>query len=115
MIGTNSRNGVPEGSKKVEEPSSKRSSKPRTSRPRAKHLKSAEEHSSYPVQPHVEPVDVRPLKEWCRRNLPENSPLRSVILVEDEYIPSQDLVGRVKVWLRLLRESSLMPLGYRSQ
>ena len=48
-------------------------------------------------------ASVKTLKEFARERLPRGSPLREVILAEDDVVPVNELVGKVKTWLTLLR------------
>jgi len=47
-------------------------------------------------------VNLRALKVFVRERLPSGSPLREVILIEDNEIPVNEFVGKIKTWLTLL-------------
>jgi len=48
-------------------------------------------------------VSLRALKRFALEILPKDSPLRDVLLVEDDEIPTSEMVGKAKIWLALLR------------
>jgi len=49
-------------------------------------------------------VEIRRLKDFALR-LPPNSPLRTILLLEDEKLDVHTFLARMPVWLRLLRIS----------
>jgi hypothetical protein len=51
-------------------------------------------------------VNLKILKQFAIENLPTDSPLRHVLIVEDDEIPASELPSRIKVWLKLLQYSS---------
>ena len=48
-------------------------------------------------------VSIRALKEFAQERLPKASPLRDVLLTEDDEISVHEFVGKAKTWLALLR------------
>lgn len=46
-------------------------------------------------------VDVRSLKLWVSANLPYGSHLREVLLVEEDFLPTEEFLVKIKAWLKL--------------
>ncbi|MEM3465388.1 MAG: hypothetical protein QXO75_07840 [Nitrososphaerota archaeon] len=47
-------------------------------------------------------LDMRRLKDFAIRNLPEDSKLRILILSEKDELDAKEFVAKVSVWLKLL-------------
>jgi len=47
------------------------------------------------------PVDIRRLKTWARKNLPGNSKLRDVILLDEDRLLPEAFLAKMDVWLAL--------------
>ena len=56
-------------------------------------------------------IEIRRLKDFALK-LPPNSPLRVVLLLEDDELDVQTFLARMPVWLRLLRISGEMRTGW---
>lgn len=50
-------------------------------------------------------VDIRPLKEFARKYLEDYPALREVILNDEDWIPAEEFMIKIKIWLRLLERS----------
>ena len=46
-------------------------------------------------------IDIRSLKEFVRESLPRDSIFRQVILIDDDFIPREEMIGRVPIWFKL--------------
>ncbi|MDG7024971.1 MAG: hypothetical protein JRN45_10695 [Nitrososphaerota archaeon] len=51
-------------------------------------------------------VDIRALKRWVASSFGSSSLLRKVVLVEPDYLPAEELVGKIGTWLAILREET---------
>lgn len=47
-------------------------------------------------------VDIKRLKRFALRELPVNSPLRQLILSENEKMEASEFIHKMDVWLRLV-------------
>ena len=50
----------------------------------------------------MEMVDIRPLKRMVKRDFPNDSSIRNVILSEPDSIPKEEYAIKLLVWLKLL-------------
>ena len=48
-------------------------------------------------------VSLKALKQFALEKLPDDWPLKNVLLADDDEIPARELPSRAKVWLVLLR------------
>jgi len=48
-------------------------------------------------------VNIKKLKDFAYKSLPENWPLREILLSDNEEIDVQTLLARLPIWLKLLR------------
>ena len=46
-------------------------------------------------------IDIRALKDLVRKACPVDSVLRQVILIDDDMIPREEMMGRVRIWFML--------------
>jgi len=46
-------------------------------------------------------INIKSLKLWASANLPVGSPLREVMLIEDDFLSAQDFLVKLKGWLKL--------------
>lgn len=51
-------------------------------------------------------VDIRALKGFVASKFGSSSLLRKVIVAEPDYLPAEELVGKIGTWLAILREES---------
>lgn len=51
----------------------------------------------------MQTVDLRPLKSFAIKNLPNYSVTRYVIISDDDFVNAAEFVARVKIWLSLLQ------------
>jgi len=51
-------------------------------------------------------VSMKALKRFALDKLPYDSPLRTVVIAEDDEISASEFVGAARVWLALLRHTS---------
>ena len=47
-------------------------------------------------------VDIVPLKKWVRKNMPLDSSLRELILIEGDKLTPEDFLSKIETWLTLL-------------
>jgi len=50
-------------------------------------------------------ISMKALKRFALEKLPDHSPLRTVLISEDDEISASEFVGAAKVWLALLRHA----------
>lgn len=50
-------------------------------------------------------VSIKILKEYARDRLPRDSPLREVLLAEEDHISVNEFLGKIKTWLVLVRQT----------
>jgi hypothetical protein len=48
-------------------------------------------------------IDIRPLKAFASEKLPENRPLRKVLLAERDILTVHEFLAELETWLTLLR------------
>ena len=48
-------------------------------------------------------VDLRPLKSYAKNSFHRGSVLRELILTEPDRMAAEEFIGRIGVWLRLLK------------
>jgi hypothetical protein len=48
-------------------------------------------------------VDIRPLKEFARNRLDQNSPLLEVLLAEQDRLPASEFLAKMGIWQCLIR------------
>jgi hypothetical protein len=48
-------------------------------------------------------IDIRRLKRFALEHLPRDSPLRDVLLAEEDELSVQDFLAKMDLWLKLLR------------
>ena len=48
------------------------------------------------------PVNMERMKKWARVNLPVNSSLRQVLLLERDELGAEEFINKIDVWLKLL-------------
>jgi hypothetical protein len=65
---------------------------------------------SEPSQSLAVTIDIRPLKVWVSKNLPD-SPLRDVLLSERGTLEIHELLAKIETWLSL--QSSTLAKGKR--
>ena len=46
-------------------------------------------------------VDIRPLKQFAASKLPSDHSLRTVLLVEEDTLPAEEFLAKVKMWVKL--------------
>ena len=51
-------------------------------------------------------VDIRALKRSVTSSFGSSSLLRKVVLAEPDYLPAEELVGKIGTWLAILREET---------
>ena len=51
-------------------------------------------------------VDIRALKQSVASKFGSSSLLRKVIVAESDYLPPEELVGKIGTWLAILREET---------
>jgi hypothetical protein len=47
-------------------------------------------------------LDIVPLKKWVRKNIPLNSSLRELILLEGDKLTPEGFLSKMETWLTLL-------------
>ncbi|MEM2588162.1 MAG: hypothetical protein QXJ19_07530 [Candidatus Bathyarchaeia archaeon] len=48
-------------------------------------------------------VNIRPIKAFAAEKLPQNNPLRLVLLLEDDEMDAAVFLARLSMWLKLAR------------
>lgn len=51
-------------------------------------------------------IDIRVLKHYVSTKFGSSSLLRKVIVAEPDYLPAEELVGKIGTWLAILREEA---------
>ena len=51
-------------------------------------------------------VDIKALKNFVTARFGSSSLLRKVIVAEPDYLPAEELVGKIGTWLAILREET---------
>ncbi|MDG7007770.1 MAG: hypothetical protein JRN06_05965 [Nitrososphaerota archaeon] len=51
-------------------------------------------------------IDIRVLKNFVSARFGSSSLLRKVIVAEPDYLPAEELVGKIGTWLAILREET---------
>jgi hypothetical protein len=51
-------------------------------------------------------IDIRVLKNFVSARFESSSLLRKVIVAEPDYLPAEELVGKIGTWLAILREET---------
>ena len=46
-------------------------------------------------------VDIRPLKKWARKNLPDHSKLKQLFLLEDDCLLPGAFLAKLPIWMNL--------------
>ena len=46
-------------------------------------------------------IDIRLMKDFVRKACPPDSLLRQVILIDDDMIPREEMIGRAAIWFKL--------------
>lgn len=59
-------------------------------------------------------IDIRPLKRYALEKQPNGSDLRKLLLGENDWVPAALFLGRIKVWLDLLKIEESRALGRNS-
>ena len=57
------------------------------------------------TQPSLTNVNLRALKKFAAEKLPEESPLRDVLMLEENEISASEFLSKTKTWLVLLRST----------
>lgn len=51
----------------------------------------------------LELVDIRPVTELARKDLPSNSTFRMILEAEQDWVPRHEILGKLVPWQTLLR------------
>ena len=61
---------------------------------------------SIPLGPRTSHLSMRPLKNFAKKNLPETSPLREIILAEKDYLTPEEFRAKVPIWRCLVKREA---------
>ena len=47
-------------------------------------------------------LDIHGLKHWAKENLPRTSQIRSILLLERDYLAVEEFIAKMDLWLKLI-------------
>ena len=47
-------------------------------------------------------LDIHGLKHWVKENLPRTSQIRSILLLERDYLAVEEFIAKMDLWLKLI-------------
>ena len=51
---------------------------------------------------HYKQLDIHGLKLWAKENLPRTSQIRSILLLERDYLVVEEFIAKMDLWLKLI-------------
>jgi hypothetical protein len=51
---------------------------------------------------HFRQLDIHGLKHWAKENLPRTSQIRSILLLERDYLAVEEFIAKMDLWLKLI-------------
>ena len=51
---------------------------------------------------HFRQLDIHGLKLWAKENLPRTSHIRSILLLERDYLAVEEFIAKMDLWLKLI-------------
>ena len=51
---------------------------------------------------HLKQLDIHGLKLWAKENLPRTSQIRSILLLERDYLAVEEFIAKMDLWLKLI-------------
>jgi hypothetical protein len=51
---------------------------------------------------HFKQLDIHGLKYWAKENLPRASQIRSILLLERDYLAVEEFIAKMDLWLKLI-------------
>ena len=57
---------------------------------------------------HSKKLDIHGLKFWAKENLPRTSQIRSILLLERDYLAVEEFIAKMDLWLKLIDLENMM-------
>ncbi len=57
---------------------------------------------------HSKKLDIHGLKLWAKENLPRTSQIRSILLLERDYLAVEEFIAKMDLWLKLIDLENMM-------
>ena len=51
---------------------------------------------------HSKQLDIHGLKNWAKETLPRTSQIRSILLLESEFLTVEEFIAKMDIWLKLI-------------